>query len=294
MKRIICVCCLLLAAAIFSVAAQTNEQTNRLADIDNKINALGFQIVDQLKKMSVKPLVSVGSFPLQGLITNFGTFINQNIINVLSVNGGGAYQIISTGGIHAQNASSRRADFQIIGEIIDLGQIIRIYTRLLSVEDNSILYSWQTDLQKNVTLMNMMNVSGHVSLPMDMFEFDNIDNPVRIHSGDGTVARNINSENDEDWFVFTAQQDVMLLFIADGRDDFDTRMEIFNSEKTLIAENDDYGEDYDAGIIASVENGETIYIKVFGYDRETGSYSLVIQESLIENESTQTAPRVDF
>jgi hypothetical protein len=288
------VCCLLLAAAIFSVAAQTNEQTNRLADIDNKINALGFQIVDQLKKMSVKPLVSVGSFPLQGLITNFGTFINQNIINVLSVNGGGAYQIISTGGIHAQNASSRRADFQIIGEIIDLGQIIRIYTRLLSVEDNSILYSWQTDLQKNVTLMNMMNVSGHVSLPMDMFEFDNIDNPVRIHSGDGTVARNINSENDEDWFVFTAQQDVMLLFIADGRDDFDTRMEIFNSEKTLIAENDDYGEDYDAGIIASVENGETIYIKVFGYDRETGSYSLVIQESLIENESTQTAPRVDF
>jgi hypothetical protein len=285
MKRIFCG--FLILCAMLSVFAQTNEQMNSIEDIDTKTNALGVQIADQLKTISAntKPLVSVGNFTFQGMITNLGILMNQNIINALSINSGGAYQVISAPTMNA--SSSRRADYQITGEIIDLGQTLRIYTRLLNAADNAIVYSWQTDFQKTMPLMDMINVSGGVSLPMDVFEIDSIDNPVRVNLGEESFVRNIHSENDEDWFVFTSAKDAIILFKVFGRDEFDNRMEIYNAHKSEIASNDDYGEGYDAGIIHSFQSGETVYIKVFGYDDETGTYALNLHETAIDDQAME-------
>jgi hypothetical protein len=262
---------------------------NSLEDIDHKTNALASQIADQLKTKSAnaKPLVSVGSFTFQGLITNLGTLMNQNIISALSINSGGAYQVISNTAMNALSSSSRKVDFQITGEMIDLGPTLRIYTRLLSAVDNAIVYSWQTDFQKTMSLMNMINVSGGSSLPLDAFEFDSIDNPLRINLGDENLSRNIHSENDEDWFVFTASQNAIMLFKVLGRDSFDNRMEIYDAQQNEIASNDDYCDGLDAGIVQSLRSGETIYIKVFGYDDETGNYALTVQETEIDDQSME-------
>jgi hypothetical protein len=111
--------------------------------------------------------------------------------------------------------------------------------------------------------------------------------PLQITSIDQSIPRTLHSEDDEDWFAYTAGQDSIILFLANGIDGLDTRMEIYNSDKSEAASNDDYGDSYDAGIVYPVENGKTIYINVFGYDGETGSYSLEMQEFQIDDESME-------
>ncbi len=290
MKKVFCLCCLFFVCGIISVPvfAQTGIQADTIQDLDSGIHSLSALIAAQVKRenASTKPSIMLGTFTYQNQMTNFGTMINQNLVNELSVQAENRYQVISGGGA-ASPSSSRRADYSVAGEIIEIGNIFRVYTRLVRTIDNSVVYSWQTDFQKTSYLINLLNVSGNAGLPQDIFEFDSMDNPVEAVLGEGDIARNIHSENDEDWFIFTAPRDAVILFLAKGTNSFDSRMTMYDSGRSEIASNDDYEEGYDAGIVRSVRSGETLYIKVTSYGDETGSYSLHIQETPIEDQAME-------
>lgn len=288
MKKIVC-CYVFFVCGIFSasVFAQTGLQANTVQDLDSGIQTLSSLVAAQMKKESAgtKSSIVVGMFSYQSQITNLGTMITQNLINELSVQAENQYQVMSGGGIAPSSPS--RADYTITGEIVEIADIFRVYTRLVRTADSSIAYSWRTDFQKTVYLMNMLNVSGNISLPMDMYEFDSMDNPVEAVFGGGDIARNIHSENDEDWFIFTTPQDAVILFMVKGMNGFDSRMTMYDSIRNEIASNDDYADGYDAGILRSVKSGDTLYIKVTGYSDETGSYNFHMQENHIEDQAME-------
>ncbi len=269
--------CLLLICSILPVSlfAQTEVQVNTLQDLDKEGQKLGALIIAQLKKESgnTKPKVLVGTFVYQNMIISLGNVMNQNLVNYLSVNGANQFQLISGAGTASPAPSSPGADYMITGEIVEIGNIFRIYTRLIRTKDNTIVYAWQTDLQKTMYLMDMVNVSGRSGIPMDIFEPDSFEHPIQVSLDGEKLSRTIHSRNDEDWFVYTALKDAYVFFVAEGTDDFDSCMELYNPGKRSLASNDDYGDSYDAGIVYQVKTGETIYIKVFGYDGETGFYS---------------------
>lgn len=293
MKKMIRLSCLLFLCStiLVSVFAQTEVQVNNVRDLDRESTALGTLIAAQLKRNTGSiPAVLVDRFTYQNMMTNLGTVMNQNIINTISVNAEGRYQVIAGGMPGPQSASAPRADYRITGEIIDIGNIFRIYTRLIRTADNTISYSWQTDFQKTMYIMSLVNVnaSGGTSFSMDIYEFDSFENPVPISLGQGNISRTIHSGDDKDWFIFTAEQDSILLFLADGSEGLDTYMKIYDSGRNQIASNDDYGDGLDAGILHSIRSGETIYINVYGYDSdETGPYTLNIEETRIEDQAME-------
>ena len=270
-----------------SLSAQTEIQAGTVRELDAECQKLGGLVLAQIKKDSgnSKPKVMVGNFSYQGMPVSLGMVFRQNLINYLSVNGGNQISVMANTNA---GVSAAGADVVLTGEIIEIGNIFRVYSRLMKTADNSFAFAWQTDFAKTAYIMQLVNIPGSSGIPMDLFEPDSMDHPVRVSLNGENISRTIHSAEDEDWFVYTGDSDAYILFYAAGTRDFDSLMTLYNSNGREIASNDDYGDSYDAGIIRHVPSGETVYIKVYGYDGETGVYSF--SAKTIELEDQQMEP----
>jgi hypothetical protein len=106
--------------------------------------------------------------------------------------------------------------------------------------------------------------------------------------------------DDSDWFKidlgsFQYRTGEVLSFYTSG--ETDTCMELYQGD-TLLLENDDGAEDYNAKITFNPERGRDYYLKIWGYDGAVGEYTLHGETSIEEfdqyepNNSRATATRI--
>ncbi len=125
------------------------------------------------------------------------------------------------------------------------------------------------------------------AFPWGSFETDEIGNTFRTaHTleldvqGDVSFDSAINHFRDRDFFVFTASgAGAMQIDVTTPDSDLDSLLFVYSSRGNrgrCIAWDDDSGEGTDARITLNVEAGQEYYIRVGGYRRSTGSYTLVL------------------
>jgi hypothetical protein len=168
----------------------------------------------------------------------------------------------------------------ISGEIVDVANFIRVYTRLIRTGDRAIEMSSHIDLERNEHINVMITVvtSGNnssSSVAMDPFEPDSFDSPVTYEIGIDESVQVMNRtlhNSDEDFFLLIPESDGRLIMETTG--DVDTFMEFYNADtREKLTEDDDGGSRYNARIRYNVQAGKRYIAKVRGYSgSDTGSY----------------------
>jgi hypothetical protein len=184
-----------------------------------------------------------------------------------------AFSILSTG--------ASGAEWTISGEIVDVADVVRIYTRLANNSDHTIEAAVHSDLERSEYLMEMLyyeSPSGRSSSSArrDTWEPDSWENPVLYEIGNNehvqAMNRTIHEGGEEDFFLLIPETDGRLVVETTGS--MDTYMSLYNYDTDeLLDENDDGGQSTNARIRYSVEAGVRYLAKVRGYSSSsTGSY----------------------
>ncbi|MDR1420867.1 MAG: hypothetical protein LBI86_10870 [Treponema sp.] len=180
------------------------------------------------------------------------------------------------------NNTTGQAAYTLSGEILVMENMVRVYTHLGNVRESSLLSVWTTDLRQSSYLDGLISrfsssssSSNSGQARRDSLEEDSRDNPVEVSEGTW-ISRTIHSD-DEDWFLF--RSGAAGPYIAETSGGTDTFMELYDAgDFSRITENDDGGDDYNARIVFSAENGKSYLIKIRGYNNDdTGSYRFQVR-----------------
>ena len=253
--------------ALSSINAQNNvPNSSPVPQMDSTVKTLAGEMHKKLLEKKVQK-ITVGQFVYRGLIPPFGTYWVNQLTNELTNMPNKTYTFISGG-----------ADFTISGEIVDIANVIRVYTRLIRSDDRSVEVAFQSDFEKTPALSALLIASSSEgrssSAPPDEYEVDSWENPVACEIGVDANAvvinRTIHGRDDEDFFVMLPDRNGRLT--AETTGNFDTVMELYNAEsREKLAEDDDSGSGSNAKIRYSVEAGKRYIAKVSGYS-SAGSY----------------------
>lgn len=213
--------------------------------------------------------VNVGDFLYEENITPLGRYWSSQLGEGLA-NQSGAYSVFSGG--------ASGAEWIISGDIVELADTVRVYTRLIRSQSRSIVAVYHTDLEMNENWAHMLASSDgrHSSnVPRDAWEPDSWDNPVPYEAGnDETTAfmeRTLHYD-DEDFFLIVPEYGGRMIMETSGNTD--TYMELYDAgSREMLAENDDGGSGTNARIRHSMEAGRRYIVKVRGYGSDdTGRY----------------------
>jgi hypothetical protein len=249
------------------IYAQNAESS--VSRMDAAIKVLAGEIHKKLiEEKALK--IAVGQFSYRDSIPPLSAYWVNQLTEELTNMSGGSYTLLSGG--------PAGADQTISGEIVDVADIIRVYTRLLR-SDRAIAAGFHSDFERNDVagmLSSGSSQSSSSSVPADAWEPDSWDNPVSYEIGaDESAAlinRTIHSRSDEDFFLLLPEADGRL--IAETTGSIDTYMYLYNADtRELLAEDDDGGSGYNARIRYNVRAGSRYIAKVKGLDGETGNYS---------------------
>jgi hypothetical protein len=250
------------------VAANAQNSASPFPQIDAAVKELAENIHKKLVEGKVEK-VSVGQFSYRGTSVLLGTYWINQLTDELTNKPQRPYIILSGG--------PAGADRTISGEIVDVANVIRVYTRLIRTTDRAIEVSSHLDLARNEQINGMLSSGegGSSSVSIDAFEPDSFDNPVSYEIGADENAPVMNRtlhNGDEDFFLLIPVSDGRLVMETTGS--VDTYMEFFNAEtRERLAENDDGGSSYNARIRYNVQAGKRYIAKVRGYgSSDTGSY----------------------
>ena len=175
------------------------------------------------------------------------------------------------------------ADWTISGEVMEMPDTIRVYTRLIRSSDRTIGAVFHSDFERSEALVQMLSPEdsrgGHRSayVPADAHEPDSMDNPVLYEAGANenvsAINRTIHDRNDKDFFLLIPSSDGRLVMETTGGD-VDTYIRFYNAEtREKLSENDDGGSGSNARIRYNVQAGRRYIAEVSGYDEdETGAY----------------------
>jgi hypothetical protein len=208
-----------------------------------------------------------------GLGSPFSVLWTQNLINALINLHSGSFTLTSD--------SAASADFIINGQIIEAGPVVRVVTRLVKRADYSFVAGWNTDFPKSPLMTQLLAGSAPVSearagssrssVPPDSYETDSREAPVRLDTGGDWVSRTFHSDNDEDWFIITADRNGFLTLETGG--DRDTIMKLYAADSSsVVEEDDDGGENMNARIEYYAAAGESYIVNIRDYDKSAGEY----------------------
>jgi hypothetical protein len=218
--------------------------------------------------------VAVGQFPYRGNVVPLATYWINQLTGELANIPNKPYIILSAG--------TAGADWTISGEIIDVtAATIRLYTRLIRIEDRAVEASFQFDLERNEQINGMLSSGdsqggGRSStVALDSLEPDSFDSPVPYEIGVDENALVVNRtlhNADEDFFLLIPEKDGQLVMETTGS--VDTYMEFYNADtRERLAQNDDGGSGYNSRIRYSVQAGKRYIAKIRGCESsDTGSY----------------------
>lgn len=279
MKKGLLVICALFGAFSFVYGqGQISESAtpDQLRRLDLTVKNLAVDISRSLGAGGAQK-VAVGQFTHQSRIPELGAYWNTQLIQELSSVPDRSWLLLS--------GPTPDADFTIAGEIVEIVNTVRVFTRIIRSQDRSISASIQSDFERDVFIAELLSGGSDSggrssSVARDAYESDSMASPlaVELAAGDGSpaVQRTLHSSNDEDFFLLTPAEDgVMTLETTGGTD---TYMELYDAGSgTKITEDDDGGSGGNARIRQTVRAGSRYIAKVRGYSGETGSYSFRAQ-----------------
>ena len=140
-------------------------QINSISDLDKECEAVSEQIKQYFNSVSGNNGVEIGVFALSGSESPLGRYWRLYLLNLLA----------GTSGLTVYATSGTAANFVIAGEMVDLGQTIRVFTRIINKADNAVFASWSNDLGKTQFLLSLpqqTSSSGRTIIPRDIYEDD--------------------------------------------------------------------------------------------------------------------------
>lgn len=266
-----------LCVPVTGIGAEEAAQAESIMQLDAEIAKLGALVSTRLASLPKDSRVKVGSFGFMGGASSLGLYCQNELLSVLAGKSGVGYVIQDI----TRVTPAGPGGYTVSGELLRLGNTMRIYTRLTNNSASTVIGVWHTDLHVSVLIEEISqsvrrdSSSDTSSITVDNYETDSMDDALTVEIGGGWVSRTLH-QNDVDWFIVTAPVNMPLVFETSGR--LDTRMELYDTDRAKLAENDDGGQDSNARINWNGEAGKCYIIKVWGYDsHETGPYGFRVQ-----------------
>jgi len=247
-----------------TILAQSNG--NAISGLDTAVKGLAVDLNRRLIDEKART-IELGQFVYMDSLPPLSTYWTNQLNEELTNTQGKSYSILSGG-----------AELLISGEIIEISNIVRIYTRLIRLSDSSITASFHSDIERNEHIIGMLysedNSRRGSVLPRDAWESDSFENPVsyEISSNERVMNRNIHNGSDEDFFLLTPFHAGSL--VAETTGNVDTYIEFYDADTMeMLSEDDDGGSGYNAQMRYNVEAGKRYIVKVRGYSSgDTGNY----------------------
>ena len=251
---------LFLLPLIFSILGTVYSQDSgdTLLQMDTAVRTLSQNLNRSLGRES-NARISIGRFIYRGNISPLGDYWHNQLLHELTNTPNRSYNLLIGG----------QADLTITGEIVVIGETVRVFTRLIRSANQAIEASFISDLQRNQHLNQMLMSSGASAGDSSM------DFPILVEIGDNpdfpVINRNLNADAN-DFFLLIPAQSGRLTIETTGS--IDTYMEFFNAQsRELLDENDDGGTNRNARIRYEVEAGVSYIAMIRGYSSNvSGSY----------------------
>ncbi len=268
MKKLIAFTILLaLSGALHAQTASTGDE---LRQTDNAVRSLATELAQKLTTERAET-VTIGQFSYQGGSSQFNAYLNNQLSGALLDARGRTFTLVS--GVAAQ--------WVVSGEIVRIGESVRVYVRLIRRADNALVAQIPLDMELNRSIAAMFSAvsseGGSSSMVIaDEWEPDSRENPMAYSLGtdlyDMPVRRTIHAD-DHDWFAIEPDSPMSLVVETSGN--MDTYMTLYDADTSdELASNDDGGEGTNAMIRHFVRPGKRYLIEVRGYSSgSTGEYS---------------------
>jgi hypothetical protein len=244
------------------------SSANSLSQLDNAIRTLGADINTRLNTERAQR-VALGQWAYRDTLTSLGSYWQTQLMEELTNIRGRSFSL-SLG-------TQTGEDWLISGEIIEIANVVRVYTRLTRVNGNAVAASLHSDFEYNQFFADMLagGSGSSPSLLRDAYEFDSMEAPLAVtlaaNANGPLINRNLHNGSDEDFFVLTSTEDCTIVMETTG--DIDTYLELYESgSSSRIASNDDGGSGSNARLRHNIRAGVRYIAKVRGYSSDTGSY----------------------
>jgi len=286
MKRLFVFVLFFVSGIVFSQDAQSP-----VVRLDEAVNSLAGQIHSVLTAKGAESIF-IGQFTFQSNTPTFISYwINQLTDELVNIPGR-RYRVSSA-------ASSQDAAWTISGEIVQVADIIRVYTRLVRISDRSIEGSFTSSFLRDANINEMIyndssqGGSSSAAAGVDVYEWDDWDMPLFYELGTNPNVPVINrylSEDDDDFFLIIPDADGRLT--AETTGNLDTYMFLYDYEtEEELASNDDGGSGANAKITYNVRAGVSYLIIVCGYSYSTtGPYGFRAYLTVREGSSSFSNP----
>ncbi|MCL2175240.1 MAG: DVUA0089 family protein [Treponema sp.] len=273
-KVLICVCMFVFVLSIcYAQTTERAETENTVEQFDQAVRNLANSIHAKFTEKKAEK-VSIGQFIYQDSSTPFSVYWVNHLIGELTNTRGRNYSIFS--------GSAPDSEWLVSGEIVFIGNIVRIYTTLIQLPHRSIEASFFSSFQRDEIINDLISSgsrgsssSASSSVVRDSREPDSWENPVQYTIGANQNAAVINrtiTDGDEDFFLLVPGRDGRLTMETTGSTD--TYMVFYNYESSdELASNDDGGNGNNAKIVFNVRGGTRYLAVVKGYESGvTGAY----------------------
>ena len=253
--------------AVSHLFAQSPGSHNELSAADAAITRLVSELHNTLVAEKAQK-VTLSDFVYEDRVTPMGRYWENQLGEGLA-NRNGPYSVLS--------GSIMESDLFVSGEIVDLTDTIRVYSRLIRSSDRAIRAVFHTDIERSEYWVQMLSSGGgrrSSNVPRDAWEPDSWDQPVPYEIGADPSAPYMNRtlhSGDEDFFLILPGDSGRLVMETTG--DTDTYMELYNAEtRENLAQDDDSGSGVNARIRYNIEAGKRYIVKVRGYDSDCTGY----------------------
>jgi hypothetical protein len=256
-------------------ASPPPAEAQPLTRLDSAVKSVAAEIH---KKLSAEgtPKAGVGQFTYRDSIPSLGVYWNTQLIQELTNIPNRSWTLLS--------GPAADAEWTVSGEIVEIANTVRLYTRLVRTRDRAIQAGVQSDIPRDEFIADMLSDGGSggrgggggsSSISRDAYEPDSRENPLAVEIGANAEApyinRTIHASSDEDFFLLTPDRDGSLTAETSGS--IDTYMEFYDAASwTKLSEDDDGGSSGNARIRQTVRAGSRYVAKVRGYSGDTGSY----------------------
>ncbi|MDR2182095.1 MAG: PPC domain-containing protein [Treponema sp.] len=241
-------------------------QNQNLADLDAESAKIVLHIQNTLGNQ--ERTIGGGVFTLDGFESVLGNYWKLTVLDGI-VKRQGKLKV----------STSNQGNVILSGEILNLGETVRIYTRVVDRTASVILYSWISDLPKTDFIAGLLvSARGEQgSAPRDAYEEDSRERPV--NTAIPSTTRRTLTRGDQDWFLISSPGGDYIT--AETTGDLDTMMEVYaKGESRRLTFNDDNGEGENARINFMAEAGKEYILMVKGYSNSTaGQYEFRVSST---------------
>jgi len=275
--------------------SESSSEGGSVMQFDEAVMVLANNIHSKLAEKKAEK-ISMGQFVFRESVPPFSVYWVNHLTGALTNMRGRNYVIYSTG--------SAEADWIITGEIVQVADIIRIYTTIIhaSARARTIEASFYSSFRRDEYINEMLAInsgrsssvtSSSTPVGRDSYEPDSREAPVLFSIGANQNVLVMNrtiTPGDEDFFLLVPERDGRIT--AETTGSMDTAMDLFNYDKNEeIATNDDGGQDTNARIVFNARAGTRYLAVVRGYSSSTsGSYGFRAFLTVSEGSSSWDNP----